>query len=341
MTDTRLPPHERELLVYRIVCGYLRLKIDDKTIKVKSPSNRLRYEAQEVYQEYYNRAKETGVQEEYYHLSEWTSSNEKKLEELKISIEDCKIDLYNAAFKDMESIIVRGRLEALKLEQATLFSKKNSFSYLTCDGIASHAKRLFIIEKCSYFDGKKCDWNEISLTKVFNYCNEHYIIEEVYRELARTEPWGSLWRTRPRFKELTEEQKFLILWSQQYDSIFKHPDCPPDEIVSDDDMLDGWIALKRRERDGKQNQGIIKDRLSNGKIMDSGEVYVVMDPDISHERQTKAVESMNSPEASRIKQQRLALIKEKGEVRESEMPDVVQENMMKINQETIRRIRNK
>ena len=337
MTDTRLPPHERELLVYRVICGYLRLNIDGKIIKVKSPSNRLRYEAQEVFQEYYNKAKEIGVEEDYSYLADWTSTEERKLEELKTSIEDCKIDLYHAAFKEMESIVVRSKLKTLELEQATLFSKKNFYMYLTCEGIASHAKRLFIIENCSYFNGKRCNWSEISLTKVFNYCNEHYLTEEVYRELARTEPWGSIWRTRPRFKSLTEEQKYLILWSQQYDSIYKHPDCPPDDIIADDDMLDGWLILRRRERESKQGQGLVSKKLTNDKIAQAGEVYVFTDS----EREAKAVESMNSPEASRIKKQRLNTIKEKGEVRESEMPDVIQDNIMKINQATLRHIRNK
>lgn len=337
MTDTRLPPHERELLVYRVICGYLRLKIDGQTIKVRSPSNRLKYEAQEVFQEYYDRAKEIGVEEDYSYLSNWTNSEEKRLEELKTDIEDCKIDLYNAAFQEMESIIVRSRLETLKLEQATLFSKKNFYAYLTCEGIASHAKRLFIIEKCSYLNGKRCDWSEISLAKVFNYCNEHYLTEDMYRELARTEPWGSIWRTRPKFKNLTEEQKYLILWSQQYDSIYKHPDCPPDDIIADNDMLDGWLILKRREREGRQGQSIVSKKLTNEKIAQSGEVYVLAES----EREAKVIESMNSAEAKRIKQQRLHTVKEKGEVRESEMPDVIQDNMMKINQATLRHIRNK
>jgi hypothetical protein len=337
MKETRLPPHERELLVYRIISGYIRYKFEDKVLLIRSPSDSIKYQAQEVFIEYYNKAKELGIPETYYDLIDWTNKEEDRLEAIKLDIEDSKIELYNNFYNDTTSVIIKSRLESLKQEQATLYNKKHSFSHLTCDGIASHAKRLFVLEKCTYLDGKRYNFVEISLNTIFNYCNEVNITEEMYREISRTEPWASYWRTKPRFKRLSDEQKYTILWSHQYDSVYKHPDCPPDDIIEDDDALDGWMLIKKKEREQKQNVAQIDKKLTNNKIKQSDEVYLVA----ASEKEIKQIDSLNTPDAKRIKKARFEAISAKGELKESELPDIIQENMIKMNEEVMRKIRNK
>lgn len=337
MKETRLPPHERELLVYRIISGYIRYKFEDKVFLIKSPSDSIKYQAQEVFIEYYNKAKDIGIPENYYELIDWTNKEEDRLENIKLEIEDSKIDLYNNFYNESNAAIIKSRLSSLKQEQATLYNKKHSFSHLTREGIASHAKRLFILEKCTYLNGKRYNFVEISLNTIFNYCNEVNITEEMYREISRSEPWASYWRTKPRFKSVSEEQKYTILWSHQYDSVYKHPDCPPDDIIEDDDALDGWMLIKKREREQRQNVSLVDKKLSNSKIKQADEVYLMA----SSDKEIRQIESLNTPDAQRIKKDRFAAISAKGELKESELPDIVRENMMKVNEETLRRIRNK
>ena len=86
--------------------------------------------------------------------------------------------------------------------------------------------------------------------------------ESEIRELARSEPWKSIWSSSKnegvlfgkRAIELSEEQKHLIMWSTMYDSIGESPDSPSDKIIADDDMLDGWLILQRREREHNKKE---------------------------------------------------------------------------------------
>lgn len=60
-----------------------------------------------------------------------------------------------------------------------------------------------------------------------------------------------------------------------YDSIAESPESPSDEIILDDDMLDGWLIIQRRERELRTKQKAAEDVISNEKIANSDEVFIV------------------------------------------------------------------
>jgi hypothetical protein len=339
MMEKAFPPHERELLVYRIICGYLRYKDINKDIvlKIRSPSNKIKYEAQEIYVDYYNKAKEQGIEEDYSYLSGWDYSDDKRLEEIREDIDNLKIDLYYAIDKNSQVDRIRAELNYNNKLYDGMFQQKHRYNSLTCDGIAAYAKKMYILEKCTYFNKKLYDWTEIPITKLFNYYNESIVTEEEFRAIVKSEPWASYWKTKPKFPNPTEEQKFLLLWSNQYDRIYSSPDCPSETVIEDDDALDGWMLVQKKKRKEEQNKTEAERKITSEKIGQAGEVFIFAE----NEKEAEKIESLNSMESKIKKQIRISEIKKKGAVDEAMMPDVIQENQAKINQEFYRRTRNK
>jgi hypothetical protein len=118
---------------------------------------------------------------------------------------------------------------------------------------------------------------------------------------------------------LSPEQKMLIIWSKIYDSIYESPDCPPEEIINDNDCLDGWMIAnsRKREQERKSEHGY----KPGDKFAKHDEVFIMVEnPD-----DVARVESMNSSSAIFRKQQRMnALQQSGGIIQDRDMPDAQQ-----------------
>jgi hypothetical protein len=165
------------------------------------------------------------------------------------------------------------------------------------------------------------------IDKVMVKLMEGRLTEAEFREVARTEPWRSVWNSY-KFEgcsfgcspcDYTDDQKVLANWSSLYDNIYQNPDAPPEDVINDDDLLDGWLILQRRER----GKGISKEEEvdANSKIRNSDEVFVVAE---TTEDARKVVEGLNDAHGIAVQKQKFAYIKDKGEVAEAELPDVKQ-----------------
>jgi hypothetical protein len=134
---------------------------------------------------------------------------------------------------------------------------------------------------------------------------------------------------------LTDEQRVLSVWSRVYDNAYEDPDCPPESVVSDDDMFDGWMILRRKERDEDMQKKRAHAALENEKIASSGEVFVAgaapgrVTP--SHSAEDRAgIESLNDAEARAAKAARLRYLQSRGVVHEADMPDSRREISMEL-----------
>jgi hypothetical protein len=102
-----------------------------------------------------------------------------------------------------------------------------------------------------------------------------------------------------------------------YDNVFKNQDCPCDEIIEDDDLLDGWMIKIRREKEAERQQNEVIQILGD-KHKNDTEIFL---PARTKE-EAQRIDAYNSPEALRIKKQREHLIRERGEMAEENLPDV-------------------
>lgn len=267
----------------------------------------------------------------------WDEKKEERLNGLQKDIDEIKLKLFQYKFSDKDNQIVRLQLSKAKVEVEQLEGIRHSLDHLTVEGVAGLAKQRFLIGSCI-----NPNWDEINfwesndnlIDKVMESYVDSRIIETEFREIARTDPWIRTWSAckNPRdifgvhTIDLNDEQRNLVAWSILYDNVLDHPERPSEDVIEDDDRLDGWILHQRRKREIDQFKQKIAEKTQNSKIANAGEIYITPESD----KEISLIEELNDPVAKMMKTKRLALLKKKGEVHELDMPDTKQRLMNAI-----------
>ena len=118
-------------------------------------------------------------------------------------------------------------------------------------------------------------------------------------------------------RELSTDQKNIIVWSRMYDNVQESLDCPSDDVIKDDDMLDGWFIVQKRKREKERAEAEIDNSMSNEKIKNAGELFMMA----SSQKDADRINSMNDVNSTMIKKQRMATVKAKGEVQDLDFQD--------------------
>lgn len=338
---------ERELHVARIINGKTRIRVDGTTLYVVTPTREQRLAAAEVYGESRRDAELAGALSDDELLSIlithriWTPKDAEETKSLTKALEDLKVSLFENRLRSNAKFTIRGALRKTRDELLRLESLRHSLDYVTVNGLAMSAKYRYLIGVTIYYEDGNPYWKDGSwdhadpfIDKVMETISSQSLDEKQFRELARNDPWQSIWWSKSHSgrgifdcpaTELNDDQKSLILWSSIYDSIRDHPEAPNDDIMSDDDMLDGWRIIQRRKREG-QLASQEANRIGNAKIRDADEQFIFVD-NINDARE---VDKMNDPFAVATKQKRMAVLREKGEVNEVNMPDTAQRIQMEL-----------
>jgi pyruvate/2-oxoglutarate dehydrogenase complex dihydrolipoamide dehydrogenase (E3) component len=128
----------------------------------------------------------------------------------------------------------------------------------------------------------------------------------------------------------TDEQKTLVVISKMYDSAYEHPECPPESVIQDDDMFDGWMIIQRREheknKDKNRNEKILKDK----KLGNAKEVFLVAN---SKEEAQNIYSLNNANSRNTIKERQNIILHTGSEVSETDLPDVKRELVMQQNRQ--------
>jgi hypothetical protein len=212
-------------------------------------------------------------------------------------------------------------------------AKRYSFEPNTCEGYASYVRTTWKIEHCTRTEGGSvCDWNAINFNEILGYYHDNRLSETQLRELAKTEPFRSMWHAgqkkvfNGRGLELTHEQKSLIMWSGLYDSLHESPDCPTDDVIQDDDLLDGWLTQQKRERESDR-----KKRAGEKYDMEADDIFI---PAKTPE-EIENIQGLNDQGNDAVVKARHAQIQEAGEVKHADLIDVKRDLMMQANEQQI------
>lgn len=335
--------HTKELYINRIKSGILIYKYDGKKVYIKRVSSLVEYEACDLYFDMLEEAEEDGIWSDNdaleYMINNglWSESKQKELDKIVPDhIEYWKVQVYESYLKPDKVKLMKKYLKVAKDELINLLQQRHQFDYSTKEGYAKFAKNLFIITK-SIFDesGQPVDIRDINVYNLLSYYSNSMLDEEELREIARTNPWHDDWYSLKKqgkiFKEddLTYEQRSLILWSTMYDNVKESPDCPSDDILNDDDMLDGWFIVQKRKRDSERRKKEGESLVSkNSRIAGADEVYVVA----QSPEEISRINELNTPASLAIKRQRSAQLKQQGVVKEQNFVDSKQTQMMLMNQ---------
>jgi hypothetical protein len=330
---------ERELITHRIIAGCRQYKIDGNIIFIKQPDRYHRYIAEEVYHDNLYKAELDGSYTEQQLLdflidhNLWDENKQGELDDTLTRIEDLKLELFESAFKTGYRNKIRKTLSAIRKRQAILLNQRHEFDHISAAGVAAMAKaRYLIVASLHKPNGNKLFdddglWlaPDFLIEQVAEYISNTKADERIIRELARTEPWRTMWISRKSEQsmfgipavDLTEEQRGLSIWSTVYDNIYEHPECPQEDVISDDDMLDGWMIAQRKKREAERGGSSADNFTTNEKIRNAEEIFIPAETLAD----ARKVDSLNDAGAAILKRKRMNITRQKGIVSETDMPD--------------------
>lgn len=336
--------HEREYFIARIRLGVYNLKVDNQSIVIKTPTVEDEFFMNERFMEDYERCLMDGIKTEDEILDWmrdkelWTQADDDKESGLKKDIENMKKEVYNNRHRTNVREAARSVLRAGEKQLAKILDKKSKFYGNTCEGIANIGKVEEFFRRCTYKDNKILDLENI---KIENLSSKYYsglCDEKKIRKLARSEPWRSIWVLRDSGsyrlfnnldRQLSPDQKNILIWSRMYDNVHESPDCPSDEVLEDDDMLDGWFAIQADKKRDSVMESELDSKLSNQKIANSPEVFLMAD----NMEDANRINNMNSNHAKMVKKQRFHQIKNQNGVDAGQFADERMDMNRKSNQQ--------
>lgn len=288
----------------------------------------------------------------------WSSKDDEQIKTLNKSLEDYKMALYKALYNKNEQKKIRRQISNIENSLNKLFIRKSSLDYMTLESFAQNFQEEFIIANCIL---------DSNLNQVYNY-NNFWISDPVilnifirylkfntisistFKEIARTEPFRSIWSVSKekifnKFGfDLTIEQKYMIMFSRMYDNVYESLDRPCDEVIENDDMLDGWFIYHRRDYEQKIKQkeadellGKKEDKTGKNRNNNAGELFVMAS---SKEEAANVMNLNDIGNRMKIKERENATIK-MGSVLEEDLPDVKLELMQQAKQQMADRFKRK
>jgi len=275
-------------------------------------------------------------------LGIWTSENDNALQSLSNMLDNLKLELFLNHYNPTKVKKLEKQIASLKKGIEKSNDNKYTLYAHTKEYYASNIKKDFLIGISIRDKNDK----KIILPEDFWLCNNpliemfHSVINRGYisvaeiREIARSEPWRSMWLAQKgdsfgvKSVEWTETQRLLVSFSRMYDNVYESMDCPPDEVIANDDMLDGWFIKQSRERKEKQKEKSLEDKFGNFKDKDGQELFIAVRPeDITD------VYNMNDAKGMSTIKSRNKQIKEQGEVKHAHLRDVQMDLHMQKTQE--------
>lgn len=249
----------------------------------------------------------------------WTDKHEQDIKDTQENIDNIKIEMFKNALDKKKVDSLRKQLRGIERAVTKALSYKYSLLQNTCEANAEYEQRTWLILKSIKVTNKKF-LVEDHINTIYNVFQNNLLSDSDIRELARKEPWHSFWSVSekgkfPLFKlykdrELTHNQKNLLLWSQTYDNIQESLECPDRDVIDDDDLLDGWFILQARERQNEKKKKLLDTSIGNAKIQNSSEVFVVgQSPD-----QIQDIQKLNDGKNKMMLNQRISKLDKAGAV---------------------------
>ena len=323
--------YEREYFVSRIRSGMYIVKHNGINLKIVPFTLEDEFEANQIYMETFNSAIEDGIKtfdeihEWIVSKGLWTEEDDEREEGLKKDLDRLRIEIFKARNNESNRETIRKYIRAGEQQQSEHINKKYIYQENTCEGLAILEKSLELIRRCTYLGKELFDFGSVDIKEIWSNVNHQMCDESKLREIARSEPWKSIWvlnesKTFPLFsyndRELTIEQKNLLMWSRMYDNIQESMDCPSEDVINDDDMLDGWFLIQGQKRD-KEKAETEFESMSNSKISNSDEVYMMA----GSQKEAEKIDNMNDMHGKMTKKERAAAIKHKGSMGQHEFRD--------------------
>lgn len=331
-----------ENLLYRIINGYYTISIDSNIYKIVCPNISIKQQAQNIYlqiiDEYKYDTESWISDQQIQHLlsvyNVWNKDLENKLDSLTKDLEKVKIELYkNFSNSDVKSHI-KELIKTINSNINDLYNKKHYFDYLTLEYYAQNIKNQYLITNMVYDTLDRKVFSEdnfentdyLFLEKMLYEIHKYSLDSITIKQIVRTDLWKSFWNVSKEkifpgtVKDWTDEQRSLINFSKVLDSIREHMEAPSEDIISDDDALDGWILYQNHKSETERKKKQISDKFGLDKKQ-AGEVFLLTNN--STERQE--IYALNDTQTNRDIKEMIDITKTKGKVNWTDLPHVQRE----------------
>ena len=341
-------------LLYRIILGYYYIYIGNKKYKIVYPSLKIKYEAEILYDfiiedNKYDKTWLTDSEIDFQLnvLGLWNKNKEQTLKDIETRLEDTKIELYLSFANQDKKIKLKKQIQSIIKNIAELLNEKNVLNHLSIKEYAFGIKNEFIIMNTIYnnsnrlhFKNPKKNTHEHKMLQLFTKeILDNALQPAQLRELAKSDIWKSYVAAinlEKNILDINDDYKNLINIHKMYEGAKQHPECPSEDILKDDDALDGWFIFQHRKSQKEKKKNAILDRVG-GNIKNAGEVFLMTDD----QQETKDIYSLNDAETNRNIEEIKRLHKEKGSVPWQELSFVKKQVQEQINSQSKNIIRNK
>jgi len=329
-----------ESVLYRIVSGYYYISIDKYDYKIILPDLRLKQKAHSVYMDIMDEYKfddlnwisPNAISILLKHHDIWNDQKEIELKQLLKVLDNSKIELYknfsNTTLKEKIIKIISSTKQSIN----DYYNKKHYFDYMTLEHYASSIKNQFLIANTVYnqegqklFDQEDIDTiDTVLLDKILLQIYSNNISLEDLKALARHDCWKSFWGVSQdnifpgSAKDWTDEQRSLINFSKTLDAIREHMESPPEEIIDNDDALDGWMLYQQEKVKKEKAKQHISEKYGLDR-KNAGEVFLLTQ-DVD---ETKEIFGLNDPTTNMEIREMHKVLKDNEEgMKWSELPHV-------------------
>ncbi len=331
-----------DYLLNQILSGILIFYYKDQEYILKPATYEIKYKSGILYNKIINDEKysewirESDMTRMMIRIGIWDKESDKTITSLEKKIEDNKLKLYESLKKPDVFKLTRKTLSGSRKRLNHLLGIKNNFRNNTLEGFAETAKSEYIICNTLHQNGEKI----FAVDKISDEHNQEYslfnaLVQEVYkrsisiddiRTLARSNLWKTYWNANKDHIlpgpvcDWTDDQRSLVNYSRMYDNVAEHPDSPPDSVIEDDDVLDGWFIFQKKKREREKKQAEFDNKRNNKKMDNAQEVFLMVNENQSAEE----IMDLNDPMAKARFQSKMNYLKQNRgkEIEESKLPDV-------------------
>jgi len=262
----------------------------------------------------------------------WTYVDEEEIIKLQNGIKRLYKILPDYQYLRSKYLSIKKRIKKAEVDLAELHQTKVGLFYNSLENRASEVRMRKVAQFCVETLDEKMYWSEddflntTDLDFVHNimiaYSDVFIMPTEQVREIARSSEWRYRWKASKNganlfdksVAEWSEAQNSLVFWSQYYDWIFEHPECPMG-LINNDKALDKWVE-DQNKKDKQKNVSSNKGSVSSNPNAINEQFIMVEKGD---KDSIKEIQGQNDASTRRRLSAERKKLKEKGRLKEWEL----------------------
>lgn len=284
--------YELDTLINRIISGYQFIEIKNNLYKLISPTVDLKMAADYLYHKtYQDNLFSSFIPKEDIHYflisTDMISENiDQQIKTTEKTLENTKIQYYKQFFKQSVKSRNQKKIRSIETILHKAYSDKQYLDFLTLEHYCENIKNEYLLCKTLMDPDDNLifenypDINHILFNNIAQEIAQNIIPVSKYKQIIRSDVWRKLYNSNPTnifdrsASEHTEEQKAVLSINQMYTKIYEHPECPNEDVIEDDDALDGWM-LEQQKKNAKEKTEKGVDNLIGKYGKNAQEVFLM------------------------------------------------------------------